>query len=324
MLCPKCLANVQSFSLKQGAYQCPECQREIPLMYVEDYDQFPPVVISAVGFRGHGKTCYFASLFHTIRRLADLWKGFYYHAIDEESLETVKYNLNLLEAGKIPDPTPINFPEPTIVRFNKIPSFGNRHFLFYDTAGEAYVRASLLKNVARFVIRSSVVMFLVSPTDVPDPGQDMHNLLQSYEQGLRQLGGNPKQQHLVVVFTKGDKIGNMKGWADGKYQMIQQALYDGTIDHVKDIRTYFREMRRLSKNLRRFALASDGLDARQFVNMANDKFKSVEFTIISALGSQPEGGRLRVHVQPRRVLDPLLWIIIKSLDFWRYLLWRLG
>jgi hypothetical protein len=77
MFCPFCLAEV-TFSQEKG-YICPTCKEQIPALYVQDYQKYPPVVVSAVGFREHGKTVYFASLFYVLKKssLPQHWSGFY-------------------------------------------------------------------------------------------------------------------------------------------------------------------------------------------------------------------------------------------------------
>jgi hypothetical protein len=38
----------------------------------------------------------------------------------------------------------------------------------------------------------------------------------------------------------------------------------------------------------------------------------MSFSIISALGTEPQGARLSVEIVPRRILDPVLWVMEKS------------
>ncbi|MFQ6063242.1 MAG: hypothetical protein ACE5J9_08745 [Methanosarcinales archaeon] len=62
--------------------------------------------MSAVGFIGHGKTIYFASIFDIFDQLAGIWDGFHTIAIDKDSLDTVKDNLKSLKVGELPPSTP--------------------------------------------------------------------------------------------------------------------------------------------------------------------------------------------------------------------------
>ena len=65
---------------------------------------------------------------------------------------------------------------------------------------------------------------------------------------------------------------------------------------------------------RKFAFTEQELNAHEFVNAAESNFKSLNFSIISALGTEPEGARLTVEIVPRRILDPVLFVIEKSFD----------
>lgn len=110
MLCPFCLKGVK-FKQEQGAgrvtfvYRCPEpdCKEQVPVAYVQDYAQYPPVVVSAIGFRGHGKTVYFATLFHALKKLspARYWREFYTMGLDEADLDTIYGNVTMLENGEL-------------------------------------------------------------------------------------------------------------------------------------------------------------------------------------------------------------------------------
>jgi hypothetical protein len=309
LLCPYCL-EIGSIELKQDErqqyYACLKCKMRISSEYM-NYPEIHREVVSAVGFRGHGKTVYFASLFNQMNNLADYWPGFYTLAADETSLDTVKNNSRMLKAGDLPVPTPKNFPIPTIVKFSNMPSFGDRFFLFYDTSGEAYERQSNVIEHAGFVKRSNCVLFLVSLDDLGHD-QKMHDLLSIYLQGLTDLKGDSKNQHLIVVFNKGDRLKNRL--EDHKETWLY--LEEGRLALLGDGRmgSYIRKMKNISLDLKLYV--KNDLHEVQFLNLAEDRFKSLEFSIISALGTQPSGNKLDTEIIPKRIVDPLLWVIYKS------------
>lgn len=310
VLCPYCLERDSISKVDQNEerqFTCDHCNMRVPPEYMKNA-RIPREVISAVGFRGHGKTVYFASLFHTMNALASFWPGFYTFAIDEKSLDIVKQNSKLLKTGELPAATPMNFPIPTIVRFSNMPSLGDRFFLFYDTSGEAYARQSALIQYASFVRRSRAVIFLLSLDDLEHDDQKMHELLSTYVQGLTELDGNTKNQHLIVVLSKGDRMEKrLEGHED-----IWQYLEDGRLDKLgnEKLGNYINGMKRVSRNLRDFV--RDDLGEAQFLNFAGDRFKSVEFSIVSALGAEPTGNRLQAEITPKRIIDPILWVVYKS------------
>ncbi|RKZ92604.1 MAG: hypothetical protein DRR19_03700 [Candidatus Parabeggiatoa sp. nov. 1] len=321
MLCPFCLSNVKFQKEKQG-YFCPKCKEIVSAKYVSDYRRFPPVVLSTIGFRGHGKTVYLASLFHALRRM-DLpthWPDFYTMALSDESLDTLDENAKILESGYLPDSTPKNFPKPTIVQVGKIPFQPDSTLLCYDTGGESFEKGSQIGKYASFVSHSQTVLFLLSIPDLRKTTNnivsEMERLLTVYINGVSELGGDTRQQHIVVVYTKADE------WVQSlssRYQDLKEYLALGTIEGLSDHKNYRRRLYKISQRLQE--LTNQHLKAGNFVSTAKAKFASLRFSIISALGSSPVGGELSAQITPRRVLDPLFWIMEKQQPIWRQV-WR--
>jgi hypothetical protein len=317
IVCPNCLEQrtikTRLDENNKEYYSCLACNSVIPREYAENTSS-PVEVVSAVGFRGHGKTLYFSSLFYSIDKLASIWPGFYSFAADERSLDTIKDNISKLKKGELPPPSPASFPIPTNVRLANLPALGDRFFLFYDTGGESYTRASKLIKYAGFVRRSHTAVFLVSLEDLDYDGSKLHELLSIYVQGLTELAGKPGNQHLLVVFSKGDLLGPKLNSGGSGSERIWQYLTGGEIkslNHIK-ILDYIKGMQEVSADLREFT--GRELNALQFINFAQDQFRSVEFSLISSLGAKPVGNRLQVEINPKRLFDPLLWIAYRSLN----------
>ncbi len=316
MICPYCLSqNTITRNKEKGLqyYVCTEHpEPRIPVEYAENIT-IPREFVSAVGFRGHGKTIYFASLFLMLEELAHVWPDFYPFAVDEKSLDTVEENTNMLKKGNLPMPTPANFPIPTIVRLSNIPGIGNRFFVFYDTGGESFEKSSRMVNYASFVKRSKTVLFFINLKDIEYDGSKMGKLLSIYVQGLRELGGIPKDQHLLIVFSLGDELKQIL-WRE-----IWNYLEYGGIDKLKNITmsSYINEMKNISDVLNEFT--REELRAYRFLSFGKDEFKSMEFCILSSLGAAPVENRLQVEVNSKRVLDPILWIIYNSFGWFKRL-----
>jgi hypothetical protein len=303
-MCPFCLA-ISKFS----SDKCPSCGEQVPPSYLRDYWEFPPVVVNAVGFRGHGKTVYFSSLFYTLNRelLAPYWDDFYYFPVSEEGMSEIKQKAEELAAGKLPDSTPKAFLKPVLLHLAHMPMQPNCTLLIYDTGGETFQNVEQIKKNASFLRRAQTVMFLISVSDMQNPNIDMTELLQHYIMGMQDgLGVNTERQHLVVVYTKSDHIEYPHEWAH-----LEAYLEHGTVAELKDTQDYMYKMFEISKQLRIFT--RDVLKAHHFIALADKKFKSVTFSMVSALGAEPEDGRLSISVTPRRIMDPLLWMMDKSL-----------
>lgn len=313
MLCPFCLKENTITKVEEGGrtkYVCSEHpEPTIPIIYAEK-DKIPRDLISAVGFRGHGKSAYFTSLFAHLDSLSHrhIWPRFSYNPVNEQSLDIVSTNVDAFKHGTLPAATPVNFPIPTIVEFSDMPKFKDRFLIFYDTGGENFERASRLIKNAEFVKKSQTPIFFISLNDINYNPQEMHRLLSVYIQGLKEIGGNPKEQQLLVVLTKGDLLSNKLK----EYPAIWEYLVKGNVKNPRysNIRSQISDMKKVSKLLKEFL--EDDIGAGTFIQLGRKNFKNVEFCIISALGSAPKGDQLDINATPKRIFDPIIWVMYNS------------
>jgi hypothetical protein len=237
------------------------------------------------------------------------WAGFYRQGLDMDSIDTVKTNLRMLERGSLPESTRRNFPRPSLHKLANMPKYKNRCLAIYDPPGEAFEEDLRVEEFAGFVTQARTVLFLVSLVDLEEPlAGDLYRLLEVYTLGMVRLRADTRRQRLVVVFTKADWLLGERFF--GKRPEVVAYLQRNDQAEIRDIKRYLDGMERVSAELADFA--ANGLGAQNFINLANDKFKSLSFSAVSALGSPPEGDRLSEAMQPRRVLDPLLWVLEKS------------
>lgn len=308
-LCPFCLRTIPPRALK-----CTNtgCEMDLPRLYADDFQQVPLGIVSAVGFSRHGKTVYLAALLHVLDELSQYWPGYYRQALNLSSIDVVESNRKLLlHDGVLPNATPQNFPEPGILRLANMPDLGDRRLLVYDAAGESFQRDYSIKEYAGYVSRSPVALFFISvPLMIQDEGNpagEMDKLLQIYILGMRALLGNTKKQHLVIVYTWGDMMEELLT----EYPDVLRYLNRSELAPGWEMSSYIREMGSISTLLKSFTHRT--LKASNFFNMALNNFASVECCMVSSLGRPPTpDGRLTMELSPRRVVDPLLWVITKT------------
>ncbi len=325
--CPSCLGLAEETELKDNNYVCPipGCQKPIPPSYVADYDLHKPVIISAVGLRGHGKTVYFASVFRALYFLTECWPEFYHTPLDDTALRKVKEEAARLDRGELPAPTPFNPnnpPEPVLIRVTGIPMYPKCTLLFYDVSGESFTaEMEKVGSYVPFLQQAQTVLFLISVPDLSSrPALDMEELLSRYIGGMRYQRINIKKQHLVVVYTKADQMELGSGWRD-----LDAYLRRGLGDGMEDPEAYRKKLVWTSDRLRDYT--RNELKAHQFLAKASGNFESVTFSIVSALGASPEtgaNGKQRVmQVAPIscRIMDPLLWAVENSQPRWKQALW---
>ena len=329
MLCPYCLADVvfservekRRNGFARAYLACGQCEQEVPRMYVADYRRYPPAVVSAVGFTQHGKSVYFSSLFYTLRHLdlATKWPGFVTQCLSDESVTNVWAGARDLNQGRLPDATAKVFPTPVMLRLDSFPGQPNCTLIVYDTAGESFNRPTQLVQYARFVSRASTVLFFVSLSrirqDNEDIDQTLHRLLETYIVGVRELGAEERSQKLMVVFTMADAIGQVVGdsWQPLRDLLIRSHPGD------EQSRAYVARTGELSRRLHR--LTREELKAQNFLNLAEQFFRSVGFSMVSALGAAPlEDNTMAMGIIPRRVFDPLLSVfsdVKRARPLWR-------
>src|SRR5205823_4481309 len=93
----------------------------VPLLYAQDYADFPPLPFAIIGLRGHGKTVFLTSLLHEFNDLGKRWPGFYSAPLDEESFKEVERRLAEMRAGRLPEATRMVFPRAEILRLQHVP-----------------------------------------------------------------------------------------------------------------------------------------------------------------------------------------------------------
>lgn len=305
-LCPFCLA-----SIPLRIDKCPECNAGLPLLYIDDYADLPLSIISAVGFGGHGKSVYLASLIHVLDKISLYWPGFYRQALNQESIEIVMANKNtLLRRQELPKATARNFPIPSIHKLVNTPYLGSRRLLIYDTAGENFLRPRSLIENANYVKRSPVVLFFISlPLIIQEedhPADEMAKLLQTYILGMRDMGVKKRAQKLVVVYTWGDAMEDLLC----DHPELNSYIQKSELEPAWDMPKYLKSLTGVSSQLSIFTQKT--MLATNFYEMAKDNFTSVNYTIVSSLGRAPVGSKLSIGLSPRRVIDPLIWVLCSS------------
>lgn len=334
MICPFCVEDVPV-----GTTQHFGCKRHKDGLFPELYIKFhgkegapDPVIISVVGFPGHGKTVYLCALFNFFDNvLTSIWPGFFSKVLDQTSMDTLRKNRDLLRKGELPASTDAKtFPRPGIFRLIKMPPsqewspimpvLADTTILIYDPPGEAFSSDDKIDELASFVKRSSCVLFLI---DITRPwasvADEMSDLLSIYTLGMKKKDIEEKSQHLIVVFTKSDVMKSAVPGFDSYLEShpdLKQHLKKQVPETLKDPNAHQECLNEISEWLRGFTWKE--LKAYKFVNEATDFFKSVSYTAVSSLGAAPvrdEAGHMGMtaEMSPRCVADPVLFVLAKSI-----------
>jgi parallel beta-helix repeat protein len=308
MLCPNCLQNVDRFEDKRQPdnslmLTCALCNELVPVRYRDDYDRYPPVVFSLVGLRGHGKTVFFSTLLSELDGLAKANQAFSYTPLDEAGLKTVREAQRALELGHLPGASGPLFRKPAILQLDGMRESRRFRLLVYDIGGEVFENVSYLKQYGGYVSRGRSTVWLIR---IPKLGEekvsprDLEDFVTRYVQVARELGGQAKNQTLLIVLTMGDLLLEQTDITPKVRDFLLQET--PTKDYVD---TEF--LGYLSRDIEEWLEAKPGY--QNFVRRVQMEFAEVEYCVISALGSAPHGQTQLITVTPRGVLAPLRWLL---------------
>lgn len=303
MICPYCAEDVPA-----GSQQHQACKRAsdkpFPPLYLDYHageGRTEPIVVSVIGFPGHGKTVFLCALFDYLDdQLTYVWRNRFHNLVlDQESLSQLNDNRSLLRRGELPPPTELDFPRPGIFRLKHMPSSSgdiglpplvDTTILIYDPPGEAFQTEGKIVDYASFVKRSNCVLFLIDLTALGTSiAQGMARLLETYVLGMVRMGIRQLSQHLIVVYTKSDEMKvSVPEFASllEREPWLRDYLEEQRPETLADPREHFKQLEKVSNVLAEFTWSD--LKAAKFVKLADDWFASISYTAVSSLGSAPE------------------------------------
>ncbi len=326
MICIYCLKETDPKLERKGnteVYTCTECGETIPRVQVEEKN-IPSTTIGFVGFPGHGKTVYLTSLVYMLDILESKSMDFHYEPLDKTSFEAVHKRVPQFKKGTLPGLTQFDFLKPTPLLLKRIPTFGNRFLTFYDVAGKIYDNIENITDRGIYVARSNVVIFIISITDSGDEWQEeIRRLLSLYTRAVYNdmRIDIKRRQHIVVVFSKADKLINTtddKKLSDSLIEFLQEGSYEWYIENPQNkkeediIANKVKQLKKESKAVEEWLREKK---CGGFIKEARDYFKSVEYTMVSSTGAACKDMTLEAELtpeDPKRVLDPFFWILEKS------------
>lgn len=336
MICPYCVEDIPPHVTRHDT--CKRLKdREIPPFYLDFHageHSRDPIILSVVGFSGHGKTVFLCALFDYLDHyLVRVWPKFFNQRLDQDSLTTVDTNLTLLTKGELPPRTVKNFPRPGIFRPTHLPRTNgtskmarleDNTILIYDPPGEAFSTETEIVEFASFVKRSDCVLFLIDILALKESvARGMAKLLDTYLLGMRRLGIQKRSQHMIVVYTKSDdlkvSVPEFRAFLE-QHPDLNDYLNERLPPSLASPDKHLERLEGISKLLEEFTRTD--LNAGRFIHEANDWFASVSYTVVSSLGAAPErflnqdgtaNEKLTVNMSPRGVADPLLYVLAKSI-----------
>ncbi|MBP3495521.1 MAG: GTPase domain-containing protein [Clostridia bacterium] len=301
-------------------YYCDTIDKEIPSGFLMGES----LSIAMLGAKASGKSNYIAVLINEIREkmtssfdcTLDIscseeskkyYDDYYYSPLFKQG-----YVVEATDGGEIP---PLIFP----LRFAKKGFFSSPKvatLTFYDTAGENLESNENVEIYNRYIPNADGIILLLDPLQVP--------AIRKKLQGKMDLPPENKDAAEILnrVIQNIRNVKNIKGMID-----IPLALVFTKIDALEkfDILPEYSPLRDESEHLRRGifvipdfentnAAMQDILEnwlGGELEQMAK-QFSKYSFFGITSFGNVPNGTKLSSDIAPRRVLDPLLWLLAEK------------
>jgi len=310
---------------KEAAKQlfCDDTKKEIPIEFLS----MRSLPIALLGAKASGKSNYIGVLINEIRKkMTSPFNCSLSMACSQESKEAYDelYYRPLYKEGKTVFGTdagkevpPLIFPLRFMDTKNRIVNMAA--LTFYDTAGENLNDKGVMHKFNRYITNAHGIILLLDPLQVPNirknlinngftmlPDQnteiyDVLSIIIDVIRGVRNIKGQI-QIPLALVFTKIDVL--------EQYSILpEDSCLKEESDHIK--RGAFIKPDFENTNIQMQDLIDNWLDADLMGYIK--QFKQYSFFGVSSLGGNPNGTKIDSKgIRPRRVLDPLLWLLSEN------------
>ena len=306
--------------------ECPNCKYYLPYN-IESVDAKSVVV---VGDTYSGKSHFLAALIRQIEdgQVNSPNQSIRFVCLTQKVLQeyTQNYINKLFRDKKMLGVTlPATFQKPTepliyelIVKKSPLHPARKTNLILYDASGEDFISPERLIQHSRYVFNATGIIFLADPVSMPNIFDRLPPHLQNQPAGARRAsdvlnliiqllerkrglepGSSLIRTPIAITLSKSDLLKYLRGISDPyKFLSNPQGGYNKGID-LQDLREINTEVRQLINDFGDHSLL-------QAANTLN-----AQFFASSATGYSPQKDGTYPTVEPRRCLDPVLWVLNK-------------
>jgi hypothetical protein len=316
-ICPECNGKTRN-------RLCPNCHQELP----HTIGEFRNLIISVVGAKNSGKSCYLPVLIETLRRSIGPDLNFTIQTLNDDTanrynrdyrdrLMTQKRLLTTTHSGL----SNVDIRLPLVFRL----TFYNEHddghrtptnlvtLAFFDTAGEDMNSQDTMAYVNKYIFRSDGIILLLDPLQLdlvrdqlksnlkialPDRDTETSDIITRLDNLIH--GGqnlSPEAQirtPLAITLSKFDAVESL---VDHHLNVTRSSTHINGFD-AADFDTVNNEVQSLI----------DRWDGRYVLEQIKSGFSRHGFFAMSALGAAPDNNEV-ANIRPKRVADAFLWIL---------------
>lgn len=305
---------------------CPHCHMELPA----EFGRFPMLVFAMIGAKHTGKSHYLAVLIEQIKKNVGPDLDILLTPLNEETRARFESEFRrvVYEDKKVIKTTrkgtedaSIKKPLAYSLTFSSRDKRGTPvtekvlYLSFFDTAGEDMTNIELMEASTRYIAHADGIILLFDPlqlpvvraslppgtplTGDPNPTMMMHVVERTIQliRASNKLSSSQKlETPLAVAFSKFDALEDLL--ADMQLQVLSPTRHQNGFN-VADHRAVQGDIRGLL----------DTWECKDLLQLVETQFKHHAYFGLSALGCNPHDTNVIPRVIPRRVEDPLLWLL---------------
>jgi len=304
-------------------FYCMESDKEIP----RELFEMKSLSVALLGAKASGKSNYIGVLINEInKKMTGPFNCSLSMTCSQESKQAYDdlYYRPLYEAGRTVNATDAGMEVPPLIfplRFMDTESkiVNTAVLTFYDTAGENLDDKNVMHKFNSYITNAHGIILLLDPLQVPNirnkltangfnalPAQnteiyDVLSIIIDVIRSVKNINGRIRIP-LALVFTKIDVL--------EQYNILPEgSCLRGESEHIK--RGAFIKHDFENTNIEMQDLIDNWLDAHLIGYIK--QFEPYSFFGVSSLGGNPDGTRIDSRgIRPRRVLDPLLWLLAEK------------
>lgn len=296
---------------------CPRCDRTLP----SNIERVKSYTIAIVGDSTSGKSHYIASCIHQLQQNQG-YKLIGYNAIVGLGNTDLTYNNEyyalVYQNKKKVQPTQAGIqPEPLI--YELVFPGKSVNLLFYDASGEDMVNAGQMVQYGHYILNASAIIFLADPMAMPGVVPFVPDHIKQL-QPPRTLGAAQALNRIIYTFKQGRGL-NQGDMVDIPIAItISKSDLLDFVEQTSNLPLFLKDATDSNRlDTGQFGVISQQVQDRLFrygdsvLIRASKMFTRSSFFAVSATGKSSDSNDEFQVIEPRRCLDPLLWV-----------LWQLG
>jgi hypothetical protein len=306
-ICPYCLT--EHYFGKKKVDLCPKCKSELPVGYLNNYEQVTPFFIQLIGWSAAGKTTYLQSLTLILKKMERFWDGYICTALTETTLQFMR-NVKSYEAdGALPIATQLQLQDAYIMALNGMQRWGKRTLVVRDVAGEHFNSLQFPLEFMPYLLHAPVSIMMISLADERNRKNfSIDELLHSYVSTLERhkKSANTSKSKVIVALSKADKLLTELPNDLQRYLQDDPFNINNRFEEYVDLAfmsDYMENLYRTSEYIKDWFVEKVP-GGQMFINIAKNENIELFFTLVSSTGVEPGEDLTISNINPLRVMDP--------------------